>query len=123
MTTFDKNAIEHIYNLRREIFQDNLTFNIHKYLREKMDEIVCCCHMTAEQKMHFKKEYYSSIENDDYTFFKNNGRIGNAIFNNIKRHLINHINDIINQTDSAAMYTMEQKKEMARIMIENFEAM
>lgn len=122
MTTFDKNA-EYIYNLRKEIFQDNLTFNIRMHLREKMDEIVCCCHMTAEQKMYFKNGYYSSIERDDYTFFKNNGRIGNVILLNIKRYLINNIYDIINQTDTAEFYTMEQKKEMARIMIERFEAM
>lgn len=123
MTTFDKNAAEYIYNLRVKIFQDNLTFNIRSYLREKMDEIVCCCHMTAEQKMYFKKGYCSSIESDDYTFFKNNGRIGNVIFNNIKRHLINDIYNIIINQDSAMMYTMEQKKEMARIMIEKFKAM
>lgn len=123
MTTFDKNAAEYIYNLRREIFQDNLTFNIRNHLREKMNEIVFCCHMTEEQKMYFKNGYYSSIERDDYTFFKNNGRIGDVILLNIKRSLINNIYGIINQTDSAMMYTMEQKKEMARIMIERFEAM
>jgi hypothetical protein len=121
--TFDKKAAEYIYNLRVKIFQDNLMFNIRSYLREKMNEIVFCCHMTEEQKMYFKKKYYSSIEKDDYASFLKDGIIGKTIYNNIKRCLIDNIFYIINQTDTRMYYTMEQKKEMARIMIERFEAM
>lgn len=122
MTTFDKNAAEYIYNLRKEIFQDNLEFNVKKYLRENCDKIVCCCHMSAEQQIHFKNGYYHSIEKDDYSFFKN-GKLGNVILLNIKRYLIDNIYDIIKKTDTAEFYTIEQKREMARIMIERFEAM
>lgn len=118
MTTFDKNAIEYIYNLRKQIFQDNLEFNVKKYLRENCDKIVCCCHMSAEQQIYFKNGYYHSIEKDDYSFFKN-GKLGNVILLNIKRHLIDNIYNIISCTDTAEFYTIEEKREMAR-MIENF---